>query len=246
MHLKSGYFFLLVLTTLCYSCTVFQSPSKRKKIRFEKYFPVADNRTFVFEKVVDSTKESFTDTLHCHVVMAKAFRISNKHIWLADTFRDQSRLHGPVKVIYFENNHINWKEASYMVDYSFIERIFSLYHHRLLIGEYWTKKMNDGTSVYLLFPPKLRKYELYKQNIGGDVIKGFVFTGRETVTVNENTYKNCLKMDVYDEFETSKKTGTVWLAKNTGLVKWQVKNEKAPWLRMVKTIKADGTVIKEK
>ncbi len=94
--------------------------------------------------------------------------------------------------------------------------------------------MEFTTDLVLFFPKRIKQDVNYTYR-NGDYRKIFKYVGKETVKVGDRTYDNCLKMDISELFRDSKRIGTVWFAKNVGLIKWEKKNEKVPYIKFPKT-----------
>ena len=213
----------LLLAILCCSC---------RTISFQQYFPLKNNETAIFTKKVDSINLTFTDTLVCREIIAKTtINSTSKKIFLSDALRDNYIINGKLNLYYFEKTILDSNSTIWMQDNSFANRLYCFKNGKLFVGYDWTKRMEYDTELELLFPRKLKQGFDYKHR-NGDYWKSFRYIGKETVVINEVAYKDCLKMDIYETLGSSKKVGTVWFAKNIGIVKWDIKNEEVDYIQL--------------
>ncbi len=216
----SLYFFL---TILFFSC---------KTANFQAYFPLNKNQTILFTKHIDSTDQTIIDTIICRESVAKTMIKSTKRrILLSDVLRDNYIINGKLNLYYFEKTAIDSNSKIWMHDNSFAQRLYSFKSGNLYVGYGWTKNMQYDTELDFLFPKRLKlNFDYHHRN--GDYWKTFRYIKKETIKIDKKTYKNCLKMDIYETLGESKKTATIWFARKVGIIKWIVKNEKVDFIHL--------------
>jgi len=203
----------------------------RNAVSFSKYFPLEKDKKVVFLRTIDSTNYAFMDTLICREYIGKVGRLSRP--WSIFLWHDSAEagVTGTIPVYYFQQTKKDTASETLLSDHSFMERLLCFKDKKLFVGFEWSGQYD--TDLRVLLPARVRKNFDYKHR-NGDYWRSFEFTGFETVVVNGTAYKDCLKMDVFETFGHSYRVATVWLAKNIGLVKWSVRNEKVPFRSLPK------------
>ena len=107
--------------------------------------------------------------------------------------------------------------------------LYCFYDNNLYVGA-WDKEMSYDTELDCLFPKRIKENVYYKYR-NGDYCKTFEFVGKENLIVDGKTYKNCIKMNVYETLGKTNKIASVWFAKNKGIVKWVESNEKVAFIK---------------
>lgn len=206
-------------------------------VRIYDYFPVHNNEAAIFKKEVDSTKTSSIDTLIRREYSAKTVR-NHSGAYYGFKVMNQAFVYDtvqPTSLYCLEKPVLDSAEKTRFYDYSFIGKIWGYRSKRLYIGYEGFKKSGEmDWDLHLLFPKRIRKNADYKDR-NGDYWKSYEYIAKEPVEVNGVVYKNCLKIDVFETFGSSKRIGTIWLAKHIGLVKWEVKNEKVAFRHSMPT-----------
>ena len=206
-----------------------------KTVSFQKYFPLEENTKYSYLCVVDSTHSEYTDTLICHAAITRRERVTlPNRLQLLDTakFNSGTVMKSRLYLYYFEKLNLDSFARIYMNDRSFAELLYCFYKGRLYVSWPWEKSMQFWTDLDLLFPKRIRQGVDYKHR-NGDYWKSFEYVGKENIKVDDRTYYNCLKMDIFETFGASKRIGTVWFARNVGLIKWEKKNEKVAFIKLL-------------
>ncbi len=195
-----------------------------KSPSFTSYFPVQKDKTYTFLKHIDSTNQSFTETLICRETNARVWPGDRHTFSLVEPENTNPKFKKVVQLYYFQKP-TPAPDSTDFRDNSFTRLLYCFQGKKVYKVESWSKDLQTmAQRAWLLFPKKLKPGIHYKYR-NGDYHRTFVYIGKEPTTVNGIQYKDCIKMDVFETFYDSRKTGTVWLAKNTGVVRWDVKNE---------------------
>ena len=209
---------LLTLSVMSYAC---------KTVCLQRYLPVAKDKMIIFNKEIDSTKRSSIDTLICRQFPAKLIFRPDHFLRVMDQ-PSVSHTFGSVDIYCFKKPANDSVERSGLDDCSFIGKIWCYEHKRLYVRRFFYGNVGVDVDLQLLFPARIRKNTDYKDR-NGDYWKSYEYIGKESVAFNGTVYANCLKIDLFETFGSSKRIGSIWLAKNVGLVKWEVKEEKVPF-----------------
>ena len=144
--------------------------------------------------------------------------------------RQSSLVIGKRNLYYFENPRVDSVDNIWMNDKSFAKRLYCFSKKEMFVSFGWDKAMKYDTEFDLLFPKRLKKVIYYKHN-NGDYCKTFQYLGKENITLKGKTYRNCIKLDIFETFGMTKKIATVWFAKNVGLIKWTKFNEEVAFIK---------------
>jgi hypothetical protein len=137
---------------------------------------------------------------------------------------------GQLNTYYFERTTIDSTEKIWIKDKSFAQRLYCFKNAKLFVGFGWDKVMSYDTELQLLFSKRLNKSTYYKHK-NGDYAKIFKFAGKENLIFNNKTYRNCVKIEIFETLGMTKKIGIVWFTKNVGLIKWTRLNEKVEFIK---------------
>ncbi len=220
MKITSFLFYLLLLVLT--SC---------KTVSFQKYFPLEKDRQIIYLNRVDSTNLEKNDTLICRELIAKQAKNVRKNVLnLSMVDRQNYIIIGKLNLYYFENPFIDSTEKIWVKDKSFAERLYCFSEGKMYVNFGWDKAMSYDTDLDLLFPKRMKKGFYYKHK-NGDYCKTFQYVGKDDVFLNGKTVKNCIKIDIFETLGMTKKIGTVWFAKNVGLIKWTKFNERVEFIK---------------
>jgi len=194
-------------------------------IKFEEYYPAIPNKQVILSFSADSlyNKTSYRDTLICRVRNAGTFshaKGTDKGIVILSP---NSQVQGGIKPIdffFFEHPVHTSEDSAYITDISFTALSCSFYKGKLYMGNIVNKDQRLWQEFFQAVFPKAIKMGVNYYYKYGDATKTFTFIGKEKVEVNNKKYEDCLVLTASENFSSLKGKDTLWLAINTGVVKW--------------------------
>jgi hypothetical protein len=220
--LKQSNFLFFALLLALISC---------KTISFKKYYPLAKDKQIIYLSRVDSTNIEKYDTLICREMIAKQLKNIRPNVLnLSMVDRQNYSVIGNLHLYYFEKPTLDSKERIWIKDKSFAERLYCFSNDKLFVGFGWDKVMSYDTELELLFSKRLNKSTFYKHK-NGDYAKIFHYVGKENINLKNKTYRKCIRIDIFETLGMTYKIGTVWFAKNIGLIKWTKFNEREEFIK---------------